>query len=172
MSHLSEMFRQRRSASGISLGDLARACGYLNVSRGANRIQAFERSGEIEPKLLGNLAAALGIASSEIRQAVAQDRAEWEEWASQPIVPHLVVRLIAAFYCRQAIPSDIHHSQILMEDYAADFAYDNRVRVCLVLSRKLRVWFERDGWKSGVTEDTFVVRNGPWLKVGGKEFLL
>jgi len=172
MSHLSEMFRQRRATSGISLGDLARACGYLNVSRGSNRIQAFERSGEIEPSLLGKVAAALGIGAKEIHQAVARDREEWEAWASEPIEPHLVVRLVAAFYYRQAIPHHIHQSRELMEHYAADYAHENRVQVCLVLSRRLRVWFGRDGWKTGITEDSFMIKNGPWMKVGGKEFLL
>lgn len=155
MSHLSYLFLQSRQAIGISLGDLARACGYANVSRGANRIQTFERTGEIDPVLFGKLAAVLGIPSAEINRARAEDRAEWEAGVSEPIEPHLIVRLVAAFYTRTSIPLEVNGDRGAMEEFAADYAATNRVRVCLVLSRKLRVWFERDGRCSAVTEDTF-----------------
>lgn len=161
MSHLSDLFRHRREASRISLGDLARHCGYTNVSKGSNRIQKFEATGDIEPSLLGKLASALGITCTEIHQAVALDRAEWETWAAEPIEPHLIVRLVAAFSSRSAIPLELRGERAAMEEYSADYAALNRVRVCLVLSRRLRVWFERDGRCSGVTEDTFGRRIGP-----------
>lgn len=161
MSHLSEFFRHRREAERITLGELARRCGYSNLNKGANRIQKFERTGEIEPSLLGKLAAALGITSAEIHRAVAEDRAEWEAWASEPIEPHLIVRLVAAFYSHRPIPLELHGDRTAMEGFAADYAATNRVRVCLVLSRRLRAWFERDGQCSGVTEDTFGRAYGP-----------
>lgn len=172
MSHLSDLFHHRREASRISLGDLARKCGYANMSKGSNRIQTFERTGEIEPTLLGKLASALGITSIEIHQAVAADRAEWEAWASEPIEPHLIVRLVAAFYCRSIVPLELRGDRAAMEEFAADYAATNRLRVCLVLSRRLRVWFERDGRCSGVTEDTFGKRNGPIMTVEGRDFLI
>jgi len=171
MSHLTDLFRQRREATGISFGDLARQCGYSNVSKGSNRIQKFEQSSKIEPTLLGKLASALGITSTEIHQAVAQDRAEWEAWASEPIEPHLIVRLVAAFYSRSAIPLELRGDRAAMEEFAADYAATNRMRVCLVLSRRLRVWFERDGRCSGETEDTFGSRNGLTMTVDGRECL-
>lgn len=161
MSHLSEFFRHRREASGITFSELARRCGYSNLNKGSNRIQKFERTGKIEPALLGKLAAALGITSAEIHQAVAQDRAEWEAWASEPIEPHMIVRLVAAFYSRSPIPLELQGDRAAMEEFAADYAATNRVRVCLVLSRRLRAWFERDGQCSGVTEDTFGRSYGP-----------
>jgi hypothetical protein len=172
MAHLTDLFRQRREASRISLGNLARLCGYSNLAKGSNRIQTFERSGKIEPTLLGKLASALGIASSEIHRAVAQDRTEWEAWASEPIEPHLIVRLVAAFYSRSSIPVEIRGDRAAMEEYSADYAATNRLRVCLVLSRRLRVWFDRDGRCSGVTEDTFGRRNGPIMAVEGRDFLI
>jgi hypothetical protein len=161
MSHLSNLLRQRREATGFGFGDLARKCGYSNVSKGSNRIQTFERTGEIEPTLLGKLASVLGITSAEIHRAVAEDRAEWEAWASEPIEPHMIVRLVAAFYSRSPIPLELRGDRAAMVDFASDYAATNRLRVCLVLSRRLRVWFERDGRCSGVTEDTFGTKYGP-----------
>lgn len=171
MSHLSALFRHRREASRISLGDLARHCGYTNVSKGSNRIQKFEATGDIEPSLLGKLASALGITSAEIHRAVAEDRAEWEAWASEPIEPHMIVRLVAAFYSRSAIPLELRGDRAAMEEFAGDYAATNRVRVCLVLSRRLSVWFERDGRCSGATEVTFGRRNGPTMTVDHRPFL-
>jgi len=172
MSHLSDLFQQRREATGISFGELARKCGYSNVSKGSNRIQKFEQSSKFEPTLLGKLAAALGITSAEIHRAVEQDRAEWEAWASEPIEPHMIVRLVAAFYSRSAIPLELRGDRAAMEGFAGDYAATNRVRVCLVLSRRLSVWFERDGRCSGATEDTFGKRNGPVMTVEGRDFLI
>jgi hypothetical protein len=172
MSHLTDLFHQRREASGIALGDLARSCGYSNVSKGSNRIQKFERTGEIEPILLGKLASALGITPIEIHRAVAQDRAEWEAWSSEPIEPHLIVRLVAVFYSRSAIPVELRGDRVAMEEYSADYAALNRVRVCLVLSRRLRVWFDRDGRCSGVTEDSFEQSYAPLMKINGRSTLL
>lgn len=172
MSHLSEFFRHRREASGITFGELARTCGYSNLNKGANRIQKFERTGEIEPTLLGKLSATLGITSAEVHRCVAEDRAEWEAWASEAIDPHLIVRLLAAFYSHSAIPLEFRGNRAAMEEFAADYAATNRVRVCLVLSRRLRVWFERDGQCNGVTEDTFGRSHGAAMTVGGRDCVM
>lgn len=171
MSHLSDLFQQRRLSGRISLGDLARRCGYTNLTKGSNPIQTFERTGEIEPTLLGKLASTIGITSTEIHRAVAEDRAEWEAWASEPIEPHMIVRLVAAFYTRSPIPLELRGDRAATEEFASDYAATNRSRVCLVLSRRLRVWFEKDGRCSGVTEDTFGRRNGPnGLSLGRSHF--
>ena len=73
MSHLGEFFRRRRAERGLGLGDLARLLGYRNVSKGANRIRAFEGGGKVHPALLGNLADVLEIGPDEIRRLVAED---------------------------------------------------------------------------------------------------
>ena len=41
-THLSRYFRQRRESNCIGFGELARRCGYIDISKGANRIQQFE----------------------------------------------------------------------------------------------------------------------------------
>jgi len=73
MSHLGQFFRRRRAERGLGLGDLARLLGYRNVSKGANRIRAFEGGGEVHPVLLGNLADLLEIGPDEIGRLVAED---------------------------------------------------------------------------------------------------
>ena len=171
-THLSRFFQQRRLAQQISFGDLARLCGYANVTKGANRVIKFERDGSIHPDLIHKLASALDISTAEIRQCVEADKAEWEAWADEPIEPHLIVRLMAAIYSPKSIPSELQVSRTAMEDYASAFCREKGMRVCLVLSRRTRVWFSVDGEITGVTEDTFEESHGPYMQIGGKKFLM
>ena len=110
-THLSRFFRQRREACRIGLGELARRCGYRNVTKGANRIQTFEFSGRVAPQLIVKLTSILGITSDEIRRCVDQDRADWERMTQLPIEPYLVVRLMPGFYLRTAIPTEIQQDR-------------------------------------------------------------
>jgi hypothetical protein len=170
-THLSRFFRQRREACAIGLGELACRCGYRNISKGANRIQRFEATGEIAPTLFIKLASALDITPFEIDGCLDQDRAEWKRRARQPIEPHLVIRYLPAVYARHAIPADLHTDRIGMESFAAANAAAKRKQVALVLSRIKRIWFDQDGIFAGITEDTFEKSFGPYLKIGGRHFL-
>jgi len=170
-TYLSRYFRSRREANRLTFGDLARRCGYKNISKGANRIQRFEERGEIEPDLLAKLTDILGITLSEVQQCEAEDRADWERWGEELIEPHLVVRLIPGFYCRTSIPLALQSDRHGMETFAFDFAKSNRMSVCLVLSRRLRVWFARTGTMTGTTDDTFERAYGPYMSIGGHTFL-
>ena len=95
-THLSRFFRQRREARKLSFGDLARQLGYTNVAKGANKIIKFERDGNIPPDLFRKQAAVLEISAEDIRRCIEADKAEWEAWASEPIEPHLVARIMCA----------------------------------------------------------------------------
>lgn len=170
-THLSRYFRQRRESNCMGFGELARCCGYKNISKGANRIQHFEDRGRIAPLLLGKLSTILGITSAEIQHCIEQDRAEWERLASQPIEPHLVARLMPGVYSRMSIPGEVGKDRGSLESFAAAIAAAKRRSVVLVLSRTLRVWFDEDGAVARVTEDTFEQSYGPRLSIGGKAFL-
>lgn len=171
-THLSRYFWQRRLALKVSFGELARRMGYKNTAKGANRIIAFERDNKIHQELFYKLAAALGITSNEIGKCVEADRADWEAWADEPIEPHLVARIMAAVYSSKDIPTTIQASRKAMEQFASDFARHNRWQICLVLSKRLRIWFEEDGTNCGVTHDTFEQSHGPYMRLGGRKFLL
>ncbi len=171
-THLSRFFRQRREARKFSFGDLARKLGYKNVVKGANKVIKFERDGNIRPDLFHKLAAILEISADEIRRCIEADRAEWERWADEPIEPHLIARIMCAVYSTKRIPPELQASREGMEEFAAAFAKERRWRVWLVLSKRIRVWFNERGERTGVTEDTFEESFGPFMQLGGKKFVL
>ena len=76
-----------------SSGRSSASLGYSNVSKGSNRIQAFEGGGKITPDLLGRLAEVLAIRPDEIQREAFKDYKDWLAWASEPIRPYVVVRL-------------------------------------------------------------------------------
>jgi transcriptional regulator with XRE-family HTH domain len=171
-THLSRFFRQRREARKLSFGDLARRLGYKNISKGSNRVIKFERDARIQPDLFRKLVAVLEISVEDIRRCVEADKAQWEAWADEPIEPHLVVRVMCAVYSTKRIPVELQSSQAAMEEFASAFAKERKWRVWLVLSKRTRVWFDEKGARTGVTEDTFEESFGPYMRLGGKTFLL
>jgi len=171
-THLSRFFRQRREARKLSFGDVARLLGYVNVTKGSNRIIKFERDGNIKPDLFRKLAAILKISKDDIRRCLREDKAGWEAWASEPIEPHLVARVMCAVYSTKRVPIEIQGSQEAMEQFTAAFAKERKWRVWLVLSKRTRVWFNEKGERTGVTEDTFEESYGPYMQHGGRKFLL
>ena len=73
MSHLSDHFKQRRMAKGLSVADLAKAVGYQNVARGIRRIDTFERTGHAHPDLLTKLAKALDVDQATVTKLAYRD---------------------------------------------------------------------------------------------------
>jgi len=171
-THLSRFFRQRREGRKLSFGDVARLLGYSNVAKGANKVIKFERDGNIRPELFRNLAAVLEISTDDIRRCMEADRAEWERWADEPIEPHLVARIMPAVYSTKRIPAELQASREAMEEFASAFAKERKWRVWLVLSKRIRIWFNERGKQTGVTEDTFEESFGPFMQIGGKKFVL
>lgn len=172
-TNLSRFFRQRRIEQGLGFAEAARRCGYRNIAKGCNRIQQFENYGDIHDELLEKLATALDISNDDIRRCIAADKAEWEQWADEPVESYLIVRWMAALYSPRSIPAELQSDREAMKRFASDFARDNRrFRVCLVLCRRFRVWFDRDGSKEGETEDTFEQSFQPYMRLAGRKFLL
>lgn len=171
-THLSRFFRKRREARKLSFGNVARLLGYVNVTKGANKVIKFERDGYIKPDLFRKLAAVLEISDDDIRRCLEEDKAEWEAWADEPIEPHLVARIMPAVYSTKRFPLELQASREAMEEFASAFAKERKWRVWLVVSKKTRVWFDKKGQRTGVTEDTFEESFGPFMQIGGKRFVL
>jgi transcriptional regulator with XRE-family HTH domain len=167
VSHLGNFFRDRRIEKGLAFGQLARLLGYTNLSGGCNRIQAFERGGKVRPDLLGKLAEVLEVSPDQIRQHAAEDYKDWLAWASEPVRPHVVVRLLAAVYQRVELPDDALGPEAA-EAVAAVVARERKLKVCLVLSRRVSIWFDTGGRESGRSEATPEMPCEPFLMVGGK----
>ena len=170
-SQLSKHFRETRLDKGIRVSHLARLCGYANLSRGSRRIHNFESGGSIHRPLLMKMAEALGIDRSKVEALVEEDRhqffLEWNEWANEPIRPYLVVRMMAAVYCQHRLPPEIESVEEA-EAFAADFSKTHGLKSCLVLSRKISVWFSENGSIKNVTEAVPGSFNVPVMKVGSR----
>jgi len=165
-SHLGTYFREVRLAGGLGLGQLARLVGYKNVNKGCRRITIFEETGRSKGDLSSRLAATLEIDDAMIEELLDADRRAWERWADDPDQPrpYLVVRLLAACYCELRLPDGVTTREEA-ENFASEVAADQRMQLCLVLNRRLTVWFDRDGSCLGVRESSFDVDRRPraWI---------
>lgn len=130
-THLARHVRQRRLEQQLNLGQLSKACGYINVSKGINRLKAFEQTGKIHRDLLDKLATALGIDDQTIKRLHDEDFREWEKWVDEPIKPYLVVRYVACMYAPWELPTDVR-TQADAEKHASDTARKYRLQVALV----------------------------------------
>ena len=173
-SKLAAHFRKIRLEKGLKLSQLARLAGYSNISKGANRINSFERTGIVHTDLCIKLADALGIDRQTVDRLIDEDRRqffeEWNAWANEPIHPYLVVRAMAAIYCPHNLPEEIQSVEAA-EEYAISVAKKWNKRCCLVLSRRISVWIAADGSIENVTEAVPGEPNTPYAKIGGKTCL-
>lgn len=145
--------RERRN---WSYGELARRAGCANVSKAANRICRFER-GEtpIPPELFWRVVQALEmhpesldrLIEQEVQETERREREEFERWASVPTRPYLAIRFLAACYVNRSLPESLTTEAERIE-YAREQAmhgFPHPVHICLVLSRRRRVWIRPDG---------------------------
>ena len=167
MSHLGQLFRNRRFERNLSLGELAGRLGYQNVSKGANKISAFEAGGKVHPDLLAKLAEVLEITADEIQQRLHEDYQAWLTWANEPMRPLVVVRLLACVYQRVQIPDNALQPEAA-EAFAAKIALEERKKTWLVLSRRVSIYFDVDGNKRGRIEATPDMPCEPFVTIGGR----
>jgi hypothetical protein len=169
-THLSKFFRQRRIQLGLRLPDVARRCDYKNLSKGSNRIDRFEQSGEVHPDLYVKLVAALSIDQETCDRLNAMDaeqaRRQWLDFVSTPVEPHLVVRAIPGVFIGQDLPEDCTTID-QMEAFASELAGRFHKMVWLVVSRKLTIRFNEDGSKRSVEEATPDHPNAPYMRLKG-----
>lgn len=168
-THLSEHFRERRLALELRQGEVARRLGYKSIVGGANKIVRFEQTGEIDHKLLLRLAEVLGIDQATIAALIEQDRREffdaWNEWANQPIRPHLIEKVIPAVFAKRDIPDEILGDTEAMERYASASAKKHKKLTFLILSRRLSISFNEDGTKRFVNEARPGEPAGPYMRL-------
>ena len=152
---LSDYFRIQRQELGLRLDDVAGRMGYGNLVRAAKKISRFEERGDISFALFTKLMAALDMDEATIHRLMEEDRRElvrrWNEWANQPITPHLIVCLVPGFFLGQHIPEGVATPQE-MEKYASRLAESTGNTVWLILSRRLSIRFGEDGIRRAVSE--------------------
>lgn len=171
-SNLAEHFQRVRLAKGIRLGPLARLCGYRDISKGARRIDIFEKHSEIHQDLLVKLAAALGIDHETVARLIEEDRQrfvqEWTAWADTPIRPAIITSHVGAFCNGKTLPEGTTRKDA--EECAAAIAKDMKRQIYLIFSRRLSMWFDEDGNRTTVTEATPGDTVVPYLQIGSRKF--
>ena len=160
---------------GLKLSEVALRMGYKNTDRslshGCNRLHKFETTGDIDRRLFENLMAAMEIDQATVNGLLQEDIEEWLTWANEPVKPHLVVRLMSAFYSQGELPDEVKSVEDA-ERYASEFAKQHRLRVCLVLSRRLSVYFADDGsYKYASEAVPGGEPNEPYMVIGGQKCL-
>ena len=169
-TNLSAHFRTERQRLGLRLTDVARLIGCGNVVRAAKKLFRFEERGDISFALFTKLADALNIDQATIQRLMVEDRRDlvrrWNQWANQPINPHLIVRLAPWFFMGHCLP-DAEATPEEMERYASDLAQRTGNRVWLILNRRLSVAFDDDGTKRTVSEATPFEPSEPYSRLRG-----
>src|SRR5436190_21448593 len=99
---------QQRRLQHLTLGQLAKALGYMNASKGARRIQALEREGRAVEGVLDGVVRVLGLDAAHVHHLDAEDRqrfrADWERWANERVEPALRFRPFAGVWCGEQLP--------------------------------------------------------------------
>jgi hypothetical protein len=101
------------------------------------------------------LAAALEIDHGTVAALIQADRKlyleNWNRWADVPIRPSLILGHIGGFCWGEPIPEGL--TREAAEQHASTVAKDMKRRVCLVLSRRLSIWFDPEGNRTSVNEE-------------------
>lgn len=174
---LSNHFKNRRLDLGLRPGAVARLMGCRSIVGAANKICQFEQTGNLHAELFAKLAAVLNIDTPTIERLVEEDRRAtfetWNKWASVPIRPHLIIKLIPGVFGTNEIPEGILGDQQAMERFASGLARRAQKRIWLVLSRRLSIVFDEHGKKIRVEEAAPSEANGPYMRLKGsrKKFL-
>ena len=150
MSHLSEHFKQRRLKKKLRLADLAKAVGYRNVVRGIRRIDTFEQTGVAHSDLLAKLAAALDVDRTTVTRLAYEDYRDWFAAVSKPGTPCVISRI--PFGGGRQLPEKLKTAEA-REKYAANFARKCGMEMCLMVNRRIKVWFSSDGSFKEVVEE-------------------
>ena len=170
-SELARYFSAVRRSQGIRLGQLARLCGYRSVSKGASRLDRFEKWNEIHENLLRKLADVLGIDQETVARLIAEDHRRyvvaWTEWVNTPIRPSLILGHIGGFCWGEPLPEGM--TRETAEEYAAGIAKQMDRPIVLVLSRRLSLWFDREGHRTSVVEAKPGDVTVPYLRLGRRK---
>ena len=169
--HLANYLREQRQRQGISLGELARRIGYRNVSKGCRRLDQYERTGvTTRPDLPQLVALALGVSDDVARQLAWLDYADWQASLNEPVPMRMIVRWMPGIYVEECLPDDV--DQVSAERLASGLAIEQHRQVCLVVSRRLSIWFDERGAVVARTETQVNERNMPTAMIGGRPFCI
>src|SRR5690242_7026997 len=110
-NQLGNFIHETRIKAGLSLHQIASLIGYSNINKGLRRLARLEKEGTCSNFLIQRCSEILNIKQELLQKLIREDVRinceEWNKWADQPIEPHIVTRIIAAFYIRHVVPHEI-----------------------------------------------------------------
>jgi transcriptional regulator with XRE-family HTH domain len=168
MTYLGQYIKKKRLDAKMKVSKLAAMIGYRNLNKGCGKVRGLENGGYFQSEeFLSKVAAALNIDHETLAPLIQKDIDAYEAWEdANPIQPHVVLRYIAAVYGQCDIPEQTRLSLDESIRFASAKAVERKLRVCLVWSRRLSIYFDREGQEEGRSEEQ------PWMVVNGKRFLL
>jgi hypothetical protein len=140
-THMAQYFQKKRGEMHLSLTQLARIVGYMNVSKGYRKIDDFERTGRCHPELFAKLSVALGIDERTRNRLAYEDYKDWLRTPANPPTPYMIRAGLRGCI---GVPEELMTVDE-MEQYAADYARRHGTTVCLVLDKRIYVRFGADG---------------------------
>ena len=148
-STLGYYVQRRREEHLLCRCKLARLIGFENSKEGAAAIRLLEEQGLVDPPdLLFRVSIILHLDATTIERLQDQDRkaaGDWLRKISEPFKPYLGLRTIP-LPCMSQIPDEvIGWGAEAIEHYAKDFARMHGFEVYAVLSRRVRMEFDRAG---------------------------
>lgn len=90
----------------------------------------------------------------------------WERWVRQPAPMQIIFRIKLTVFLSKLLPPEIT-TQEEAEAYACEYARQNGVRLCLVLSRRQSIWINADGLVEARFESTPDCPDLPLLRLVG-----
>lgn len=173
-NYLGEWFWGQRAERQWSLGDVARRLGYANVSKGANKVQRFERDGLVDDDFLVKLAALYGVSEGVVRYLSRQDRNEylraWREWVEQPTPISIAMRAVPGFIVGMPLPADVTTPEQAVA-YGQALAARMHKKVFVTLSRKETVGITESGEINGHFYARPDCDPSPYMNFGRVKFL-
>ncbi len=170
-TYLSNYYRDCRLEKQLSHQKLARLCGYQNLTKGARRIQDFERTGQVHAELLNSMTRVLQVDPHKVQSLRVQDDQEAQAQQDRPFTPRVIVRLMPAVYVPWNIEEPIT-SRVAAASYCRELAQTMQKRVALLWSHQTTIFFDERGRAFSVSRQDHTRKPIPRLNVGGDNLLL
>lgn len=147
------LFSRARTKLGWTPQDCARAAGYENADKGANRLIAIEtgRDRFPDPRVWERFAEALGVPLEDARAAFDE---ESKKRAAIRCRPTVLGKPFAGFYFRVETPELLSEEELV--DYAKELARTNGYPHCVVLSPVRCTYVRTDGTTFAGTQPPFM----------------
>jgi hypothetical protein len=144
-NEMGQYVRRQRETLGLTPAMLVRAMGYENINKGIRRLMELEGFGRRDEVFWLSICDQLSLDQQEILTAEKADDATYQAWLDEPIPMELAIRWIPGVYSSVALSEGVAGDPVKAEEFARKVARDKKRKVCLVLSRRKKLWVDEHG---------------------------